>query len=912
MLLGREVERARLRELVAAVRGGRCATLLVYGEAGIGKTALLDHLASDASGCTVVRVAGVQAEMELPFAGLQQVCAQLPDLGGRLPEPQQAALEVALGRTTGGAPGRYLVGLAFLGLVTEAATQAPVLVVVDDVHWFDRESVDALAFAARRLQADAVGLVVAARTELVPGAVADLPPLEVPPLGREDARALLGSVVPRLDDAVAARIVGELHGNPLALVELARAVGPDGLAGGFRVPASGQDAPVPARIEAAYRDRASALPADTRRMLLLAAAEPTGDPALLWRAAAAESIGPSALSPAEEDGLVSVGARVVFRHPLVRSAVYGAASPEERRRVHRVLAEATDAVHDPDRHAWHLAKAVVGTDEAIATELERSAVRARARGGVVAAAAFMEESVRLTGDARCRSRRALDAAQLGELAGSADRAVAMLALAEDGPLDAVERARATHLRGRISLTVERGTDAVPLLVSAAVLMEQHDARRARDMHLEALTAALFACSDGHDIDVRSVAARARQAPDPGSRRSVTDTLLEGLATLELDGPQPAAEMLGRALEAFRSDALPDDDALRWLWLACRVAVLQWDDASWAVVAGRGTQIAREAGSLVALPAVLSSSAALQSLRGDGALARHQVEEAESLWRSVSAVAPPYGAMTVEAWRGRPDRLGRLIEDHRDGLIARGEGMGLALAAWSTALVRVAEGRYAEAFDHARAAAAYPEAIIYSRWALVELVESGVRSGHADAAAEALVRLARSTQASGTDWALGVEARCRALLADGQRAEAFYAEAVERLERTALRAESARAHLLYGEWLRRRRQRARARLHLSRAHEEFSTMGAQAFAARAAAELVSTGGYPNRGHEMSPPRLTAQEERVARLASAGSSNAEIAAQLFISRSTVDYHLRKVFEKLGVDSRTRLHLVLPSSS
>src|SRR3954449_1084309 len=556
-LLGREREREVLDRLLDGVRGARGGVLVVHGEAGVGKTALLEYAARAGREFRIARTSGVEAEMELPFAAVQQLCSPFFELMERLPQPQRDALGVAFGLSTGRAPDPFLVGLAVLGLLSEAAEEQPLLSVVDDAQWLDRASARALGFVARRLLAEKIALVFATRA--LGDALAGLPELHVAPLGRRDARALLESVLPaRLDERVLERIVTETRGNPLALLELPRGMTPAQLAGGFGLPTA---VPLSAGIEESFTRRLAGLPRDARRLLLVAAADPIGDLALVWRAAQRLGIPESAARTVAADGFLALDAGVVFRHPLVRSAVYRAAGPDERTDVHRALAEATDPELDPDRRAWHRAQAASMPDEDVAADLERSAVRAQARGGFAAAAAFLQRASALTPDPARRAERALLAAQAMQQAGAFDEALTLAAHAESGPLDESRRAQVDVLRARIAFAADRGSDAPPLLVAAAQRLEPLDVGLAREIYLDALTSALFAGRLGGDA--RRVAAVACEAsPSPPPPRPA-DLLLDGLALLIAKGPATGTPIVRKALNAFHGDAIGTEEGLRW-------------------------------------------------------------------------------------------------------------------------------------------------------------------------------------------------------------------------------------------------------------------------------------------------------------------------------------------------------------
>ncbi|MEA2450168.1 MAG: hypothetical protein QOG63_2100, partial [Thermoleophilaceae bacterium] len=590
--------------MLAAARAGQSSVVVLRGEAGVGKTALLEFAGERASGFRVARAAGVESEMELAFAGLQQLCAPMLARLDHLPRPQRDALRLAFALSEGAPPDRFLVALAVLSLLSDVAEERPLVCLVDDVQWLDRASAQALAFVARRLLAESIALVFAVRASSEEQELLGLPELTVDGLRNGDARALLASVIRGpLDERVRDRIVAEARGNPLALLELPRALTPAELAGGFARPGA---LPLSGPIEYSFRRRLAALPAKTQRLLLLAAAEPVGDSVLVWRAADRLGIGVEAVDAAETAGLCEFGARVRFRHPLVRSAVYRAASPEDRRVMHRALAEATDADIDPDRRAWHRAQAAPGPDEDVAADLERSAGRAQARGGLAAAAAFLEQAAALTPGSARRAERALAAAQAKHQAGAPDAALGLLAAAQAGPLDELQRARVDLLRGQIAFAVNRGRDAPPLLLAAAKRLEPLDVGLARETYLDALWAAMFVGNLADGGGLPEVARAARGAPPASQPARAADLLLDGLALLNTDGYAAATPTLRRALGAFRGTDITREEGLRWLWLACRAAGDLWDDESWHVLATRQVEFARDAGALTVLPVALNS------------------------------------------------------------------------------------------------------------------------------------------------------------------------------------------------------------------------------------------------------------------------------------------------------------------
>jgi DNA-binding CsgD family transcriptional regulator len=903
MLLDRLTERAALSSLLQAARGGRSAVLVMHGEAGMGKTALLEDAIASAAGMRIARVAGIESEMELAYAALQQLCAPMLDGLERLPDPQRQALGVVFGLRTGEPPDRFLVGLAALSLLADAAQEQPLLCVIDDAQWLDQVSAQALGVAARRLLGEPVALVVAARE---PGVeFRGLPELLVGGLGERDARDLLGAVISRpLDERVRERFIAETGGNPLALLELPKGLTPADLDGGLDVMAAPG---LPGRLEDSFRRRMEAFSQATRRLLLVAAAEPTGDPVLVWRAAGLLGIGMEAAAPAEAEGLLRIGQRVIFRHPLVRSAAYRAAFPEERRAAHQALADATDPQADPDRRAWHRAQAAAGPDEDVASELERSAGRAQARGGFAAAAAFLERSAALTLDPVRRAERALAAAQATYQAGAFDATLGLLATAEAGPPDQLRRARADLLRGQVAFSSSRGSDAPPLLLEAARQFEPLDPRLARETYLDALAAATFAGRLALGGGMREIAEAARAAPPPPGPPRGPDLLLDGLVLLTCEGYPAGAPVLQQAVSAFRGTGVSRGEELRWLWLASRVAQILWDYDSWDVLSDRQVALARDAGALITLPLAFSMRMTAHLFAGEFTEAASMVAQAESVTEAIGSSIAPYGAVALAAYRGQEAQAAHLIQTATDDAERRGEGRALSQIGWAHAVLYNSLGRYEEALAAAQRAS---DDSPFTSWALVELVEAAVRSTVPGRAAGALQRLSGIARACGTDWAVGAEARSRALVSDGAAAENLYREAIDRLGRTRLRVELGRAHLLYGEWLRRQQRIRDARDQLRRAHTLFTDLGMQAFAERARIELRASGAHAVKRAAGTPDVLTAQEALIARLASTGASNPQIGAQLFISPATVAYHLSKVFAKLGISSRSQLARTLPA--
>jgi DNA-binding CsgD family transcriptional regulator/tetratricopeptide (TPR) repeat protein len=912
MLLGRVAECDRLDGCLTSGRAGHSAAVLLRGEAGIGKTALLDYVAERADGWRVTRASGVESEMELPFAGVHQLCATMLGDLDRLPAPQADALATAFGLKTGPPPDRFLIGLAVLTLLSNTAEQRPLLCLVDDVHWLDLSSVQILAFVARRLQAESVVIVFAEREPRTPDELVRLPEVRLTGLSQADAATLLrATIAGPLDEQVRDRLLLETRGVPLALLELPGDAGPADLAGGYGLPSSST---LSQRIEETYRRRIRLLPKETQLLALAAAAEPTGEATLLWRAAALLDVPPEALDPAQDVGLITVGAQVAFRHPLMRTAVYAAASGEEQRRVHQALATATDAAADPDRRAWHLAHATVDTNDEVAEELERSASRAQARGGLAAAAAFLERAVALTSSQPHRARRALEAARAKQLAGAPEAALRLLATAAAGPFDPLHSATLTHLHGLIALDQRRGNDAVPLLLDAASRLEQLDPNLSRHSYMDAIRAASMAGRLGDGILTATRASR--QAPPPiGPPRGV-DLLLDGLALRFTDGYVASAGTLKRALAVIReegnvpADTQPADG--RWPWLARRVAPDLFDDETWHAVASRSVQLARSTGALGLLPLALNALAGNLAFQGRLDEARRLLDEADVISEATNTTPILFGKLLVAAWPGDEDEPPVVAPQTSDDLAVRGEGVILSFAEGAYAIHLNGLGRYAEALIAASSASAVEELMV-SVLALPELVEAATRSGQPDTAEAALDRLTERTQAAGTELALGIEARSRALLLDGPHADELYEEAVHRLALTTHRPGLARAQLLYGEWLRRQNHRVAARAQLHAAHDSLTAMGINGFAERARRELLATGEtVRKRGANEPEAVLTSQEAQIASLAAEGRTNPEIGAQLFISPRTVEWHLRKTFNKLGITSRRQLRNAISGTS
>jgi DNA-binding CsgD family transcriptional regulator len=910
-LVGRRSECGVLDALIEAVRGGEGRSLVVCGEAGVGKTALLDYVADQASGCRVLRAAGVQSEMELAFAGLHQLLAPALDRLERLPVPQREALRTAFGVGMGSPPDRFLVALAVLSLLSDLADELPLICLVDDEQWLDRASAQVLAFVARRLEAESVGLVFAARG--TNDELAGQPVLVVKGLREDDARALLDSVLTGpLDARVREQIVSETRGNPLALLELPRGVTPAELAGGFGLPVA---VPLAGRIEESFRRRLDALPEKTRRLLQLAAADPVGDPGLVWRAAERLGIGTAAATPARDAGLLEFGTLVRFRHPLVRSAAYRSASLQERQDVHRALAEVTDAEVDPDRRAWHYAQAAPGPDEDVAQELEHSAGRAQARGGLAAAAAFLERAAMLTPEAGRRAWRLLAAAGAKRDAGALDAALGLLVAVEAGPCDALRTAQVEHLRGQIAIVQFRGTEAARLLLGAARRLDELDAALARETHLEALEAAAWVGdlnSPGGVLDAAEAARAAPPAPEPPR---AMDVLLDGHALRLTEGYAAAAPTLRRAIELALAPP-EDDEASRWAWLAAArsgvmVALELWDAESAHALAARQVRFARETGALVRLQFALRLLAWTHLPAGELSQIALLLEEDRLITEATGNPSLPTLELALAAWRGHEAQALELIEASLREATSRGMRGTVSLADLASSVLYNGLGRYEAARDAAWRAFERNE-FAQGPFLVVELAEAASRTGDQNLLRLALEWLSDRVRVTPTAWALGIEARVRALLSEGEVAESHYRESIMRLDRSRVRVEFARGHLLYGEWLRRENRRADAREELRAAHAMLVAMGAEAFAERARRELLATGETVRTRSIETGDDLTAQAALIAQLARDGLSNPEIGTRLFISPRTVQYHLRKVFIKLGISARNELDRALAADS
>lgn len=888
----------------------------IRGEAGIGKSALLDHLAAQASRVTVSRTRGIEADMELAYASLQQLCAPFLSEIDALPDPQRDALRVAFGIAVGDPPDRFLVGLAVLTLLTLASEARPVLVIVDDAQWLDRVSLQTLEFVARRLLAEAVALVFAVRDPQGQALFKGLPELRIGGLDAKAAGELLESAVDgRLEEQVRDRLVAETHGNPLALLELYRGRSAAELAYGLDAGSANRMGSALSLVEQDFTARVELLPAAARTLLLIAAAEPVGDARLLLRAAETMRVAPDS-APAKAAGLIEFGEPVRFRHPLVRSLIYRQADPSERRAVHRALAAVTDPVLDPDRRAWHAAQAAEGPDEEVAAELDRAAGRARQRGGMAAEAVLLERATTLTPDPWQRGRRAVATAEAHFSAAAPDRATELASLADLCPLHPLDRARLARLRARILFARSRSDDASPLLLDAAAQFAAAESPLARETYLEAISATVFAGRVHGPAGARAAAVAARAPGIPPSHSEAADLLLDGVATLLADTYETGVPALRRAFEPFAHEELGSREAtLRWLLLA-PIALESfihygWDLPAWDTLATRAVRLARDIGALGVLPPALIYLGGVHIHYGDFATATRMIEEADAIADATGQTPHSYAALVLAAWRGEEHAAAGPIAEAKARAVDHGEVSLLGVTGYIQGVLYNGLARYDEALAAARTGIDH-DGFNFTGLSLVEHVEAATRCGELEQARTSLARLVELTGAADSGWARGVSARSRALLADGDGADALYRTAIDELARDRVVVEVARTHLLYGEWLRRTRRQTLAREQLRTAHEMFDGMGARAFAERARRELIAAGEQVRTRGTVPASSLTPQEAQIAALAAGGMTNPQIGAELFLSPHTVEWHLRKVYTKLGISSRRKLTGILEVTS
>lgn len=895
--LGRTAELAAVRDVVGRADGGDGGVLAVRGEPGVGKTSLLRTAVAVAGSARVSHIAAIESESDLQYAGLHLLLSPFMAGLAALPEPQRRAISTAFGLESGPAPQRFLVGLAALGLLTEAAAGQTVVCVVDDAQWLDRESADALAFVARRAGAGRIALLFGVRDPDGDGGpvFAGLPELRLEGLPADIARDLISGA--HIDDRVAERLVAGTRGNPLALLELARELSAEQLTGAAALP---DPLPVGRRLEEVFRRRVAAVPAATRTLLLVAAAETSDNAHLVWRAAGRLGAGRAAAVVAEERGFLVLGQRVGFRHPLLRSAVYHGASAEERRLAHAALAAEEG---DPDRRVWHRALAAVHPDEDLARDLERSARRAVDRGGYAASARLLGRAVELTTDEARRPGRLLAAARATLETGNPVAAEALLRrvapLPGAGSGSGSGRAERLRLLAAIRFAQGQVRETVPLLLEAAELLLPDDERAARDTLFQALEAATWTGKADMTAVARAVRALTPTAPDSASP---TDLISAALTTRLLDGPEAAYPLYRRCVRSL----LGSED-LRGFNLGSVLAGEMWDLEGLLALTSRWVELARTRGAHGALSLALLLRAIPELWRGNFTAAAEFGRAAADLsdlttrqqGRTGGGVELLYCVTGPE--QAAREAAGAHI---REATAAGREHYGALVPHLALCQLEVALGDYPAALTHGRRVFAADTPGPTSANVLPELVEAAQRSGDPETARAALTRLHTVATASGTPVALGLLARSRALVADDDEAEKLYLEAIEHLEASAARPQTARAHLVYGEWLRRRRRRREARDSLRTALALFEAMGAEFYIRRARTELAATGARLRHRPVESAVHLTPQETRIARLAAAGAPNRDIAAQLFLSPSTVEYHLRKTFRKLGVTARGQL--------
>ena len=907
MLIGRTEEIAKLDALLDQVRDGMSGVLVLRGEAGIGKTALLNATALSAQDLSVVRLEGIESEMQLGYAALHRLLLPYIPRLKQLPEPQRDALQSAFGLTSSGPPDRFLVSLAALSLLGDVAQDDPLLIVVDDAQWLDRESVAALVFVARRLQADRIALVFAARESLEIGETFQgIPQLWVSGLDKDFARSLLtASVSNPVSYRVAERIIAVTRGNPLALMELSGELTSEHLLDQAPLP---DPLPISDLIEARFLRQVRALPADTQLILLVAAADPEGDPDTLRLAAEILDLSVGAIEPAVDEGLLVIHPRVEFRHPLVRSAVYSGATTEGRRRAHHALAAVMDVGQDSDRRALHMALAAVGPDEELAAALEQSAAQARSRGGYSAESSFLVRAASLTPDPQRGAGRLLEAAHAAFLAGNASYSESLLGQALPYLVDPIEKAQAQRLDGRLRNTLGQSHVAASLLLEAAREIENVD----RVLSHHSLIEAFLVCEQSQQFTEGTTAVEiAQTALDSLSAQSTpptaADMLLKGVAMRYAGTYADAVPAMREAVRAYATMSF--EEINRWTALGAPLANELWDEVGLRSTLGRLEDAARALGALSDLQTVLIGLAAIEVRAGRLMEARERYSELQDVTGAIGDFVELYALFDVDllSWQGDEQARAKAAQ-----LVEGGTAFCSAAlthcANLSLSIFELAEGRYEKALAAAQSVAD-ADAMGYSCQALPTVVEASMRCNNRDVATGALACLAEQATASDTPWALGLLARCRALVADGSSAGALYEEALDHLGKTSWRTEVARTHLLYGEWLRRKKRRSEAREQLRRAYEMFETMGARAFAERARVELLATGERARSRRAETAHDLTSRELQIARLAAQRATSREIAGQLFISANTVDYHLRKVFQKLGIASRRELAGLLP---
>jgi DNA-binding CsgD family transcriptional regulator len=907
-LLDREHERKVLDDLVTAVQEGLGRTVVLYGEAGMGKTRLLEHMVASAPNLRSVSIAGVEAERDLGFAGLHRLLRPFLGRRSRLPKPQRDALGSAFGLQLETPADRFLVGLACLTLLADIAAEEGLVCVIDDAQWMDEESLGVLAFVARRLSADRIALVFGLRDREAPsGSLAGLPAIPIGGLPDHAALELLSTRVGAdIDTELAQRIVVETSGCPLALLELASELSDEQLRGGRTV---SEPLPIGKRLEDHFLRQVEALDDAAQTFLLVAAAETSGDASLVRRVAADMGSDGLAEDAAVASGLLDTARGIKFRHPLVRSAIYGGAPLDLRRSVHNALAANIDPGVDPDRRAQHLAGAARGPDEALANELEEAAHRAGQRGGYSAESSFLLQAAQLTPDPQRQSARLLRAAVAALNAGLPHRGEALLEQARPGLTDPLLAAEAMRLDGRLRVPLAQPPTAPGLLLAAARAFVPLDRSRARETLLEAVDAALVSQHFTVGTSLTEIAQVALATPAEGSSpQTVAGLLLDGAASLWGSSYGAAAPVLRQALGTLESDSVRPEDITSFFMLPTIVANELWDDEAYGRWVRRVEHIARDEGALLALQVSLLSLAKHATRAGRFAEAEAHYDDAVEITRAMGGFTDFYEWLKCDlyAWRGQEAETLQTAAILTGASNAIGSAVPVELAQVALATLALSSGRYADALE-----AVNPILDANApRWACQVFslgVEAGIRAEDHAVADHCLAQLEERAPAAGTPWGLGQLARARALAQEADNAEEFFVEAVSYFEKTSVATDLAHTHLLYGEWLRRENRRQDARSELKVAYDKFSAMGAEGFARRAQIELEATGEKVRRRSVETQSDLTAQEAQVARLAATGATNPEIAARLFISANTVDYHLRKVFRKLGITSRRQLSTV-----
>jgi DNA-binding CsgD family transcriptional regulator len=907
-LVGRLSERAELNGLVERARDGRSGVLVVRGDAGIGKTRLLDSVAFSVKDFEVVHVVGIESEMRLGFAALHHLLASFLDGVDALPPPQARALSAAFGISDDVVPDQYLIGLAVLTLVTSvAASRRPLLIVVDDAQWLDQESADALGFLGRRLRADRVCLFVSVRDPMhFHRAFDGLPSTTLGPLSDVESVALLDSTLPeRVADNVRARLLADAGGNPLALAEFARALSPEQLIGAASLPAM---LAVDRGLEAHFRRQVAALPAPTQTLLLVAAAEPTGDADLMWRAGRDLNFDDSATAAAQAEGLLDVGPKLAFRHPLIRSAVYQGASPAERRRVHAALAAASDAERQPDQRAWHRAAATQFPDEDVAAELERAARRAASRGSSAASAALLARSADLTPDAGQRAIRLLSAASADMASGSVARAREHLEPALPDLRDPILAARAQQLEGMIEFLATDGSsgESVSTMVDAARALAPLGVHLARDVMLDAIVMARI-LGEASPVSVVEVAQVARSFELPaGTEPTTTDLVLDATAELYAEGFRSATPLLRQALVAVQADA-EFRQVPRNLSRSCFVPLALSDEAALLDIATACATVCRDLGDFRVLSEPLYYLALHALSVGSLDAANDVLVEEREVQAVLQRESRPSEALELilAAWRGNESDVRAAAAD----LATRSPGLGVVTTHIAHALIvlELGLGNYGAAAELVRDDWSRDFSPLAALRA-ADAVEAHVRSGDHGLALDAIRNLGERARATESNLDLGLLSRCNALLAGNGGPEAHFRDSIAKLETCGAQLHVARSQLVFGEWLRRQKRRRDAREQLESARGIFDSSGATAFAERARVEILATGARARKRVDSTRDDLTPQESQIARMAAGGATNSEIAARLFISASTVDYHLRKVYRKLDIKSRHEIASVV----